>query len=58
MWRMVVASFVFVPCPRCKELRGIGEFNHYPVRRRAASITSTAAGRSFPPKKLHILCFL
>ena len=30
IWRMVLASFVPIPCPRCSELRGIGEFNHYP----------------------------
>ena len=30
MYRIILAAFVPIPCPRCKELRGIGEFNHYP----------------------------
>ena len=25
IWRMVLASFVPIPCPRCSELRGIGD---------------------------------
>ena len=30
MYRIILAAFVPIPCPRCKELRGLGEFNHYP----------------------------
>jgi len=29
-YRIVLASFVPIPCPCCRELRGLGEFNHYP----------------------------
>ena len=30
MHRVILALFVPIPCPCCLELRGIGEFNHYP----------------------------
>ena len=47
--RVVLAAFVPIPCPCCREFRGIGEFNHYPC---ACGYTDIHGGRKrFLPQK-------
>jgi len=48
-YRIVLALFVPIPCPCCRELRGLGEFNHYPC---ACGYMDIHGGRKrFFPKK-------